>query len=116
MLARGESFAYDCIPEISDEFSGAYRETLAINEATGENHAYVELDYAQYLQTEEWREYRQAVLDRQENGCATCERDATHCHHRTYRHIGWEADADCVGLCVDCHGKQHKKRTRQRRK
>jgi len=63
--------------------------------------------YSEYLASEDWREYRAAIIARQRGKCATCPRDATHCHHRTYEHLGWEADDDCVGLCADCHRSYH---------
>lgn len=97
--AAGLDFAGDDIPIIDQD-------------GTGEDG---HLTYPEYLQTPEWREYREGVLKQRNGKCTTCERDATHAHHRTYLHIGWEADEDCVGLCPDCHKKMHGRRARRRR-
>lgn len=86
-------FAYDQIPEVGSDLGA-------------------EITYTEYLATPEWREYRAAILARQGGVCATCPRDATHCHHRSYSSLGWEADGDCVGLCPDCHARHHGKRRR----
>lgn len=92
-------FAMDTVPEIGDEHAGSL--------AAGEGHMH--LSYGEYLTTSNWLEYRAAIFARQGGKCATCPRDATHCHHRTYEHLGWEADEDCVGLCPDCHRKLHQR-------
>lgn len=98
--ADGNEFARDLIPIIDRDGSEGDPEWMT---------------YPEYLETDEWREYRQGVLDRQNRECATCERDATHTHHRTYKNIGWEADNDCVGLCQECHKKMHGRRRRRKR-
>lgn len=94
-------FADQMEPHISDEYVGCLADALAHGDAL------TAMTYEDYLTTDGWLEYRAAVFARQGGKCATCPRDATHCHHRTYERVGWEADDDCVGLCRDCHAKLH---------
>lgn len=63
--------------------------------------------YAAYLTGSAWQQFRRAVFARQGGECATCPKEATHCHHRTYARCGFERDNDCVGLCAECHAKLH---------
>lgn len=115
-IVEGSEFAFDYIPRIADDLSVVHREMVAINAVTGEDHAYVDLPYADYLLTDEWREFRQGILLRHDGCCVVCARKATHCHHRTYVNIGWEADGDCVAICRGCHGRHHGKTTKGRRR
>ena len=60
--------------------------------------------YKEYLQSDEWKEIRNAVLARDKNECLACGGRATCVHHtnysgRSFREMG-EAH---VSLCHSCH-------------
>jgi hypothetical protein len=64
--------------------------------------------YAEYLQSDEWRERRALVLERAEGLCEGCrEKPATQVHHLTYDHIFNELLFELVAVCDDCHEHIH---------
>ena len=63
--------------------------------------------YAAYLQSEHWVEFRQYVLDWWKHRCCLCSGKATEVHHNTYDRIGAEDFIDCVPLCRTCHMRVH---------
>lgn len=64
--------------------------------------------YNAYLQTQEWRTKREAVLRRGNGVCEGCGRSmAEHVHHRTYENLGDEFLFELVALCRNCHQKIH---------
>lgn len=64
-------------------------------------------EYDEYLKSDRWQVFRQAVIKNQHGHCALCMDDATHVHHRTYRRCGIERNEDCVALCRRCHDALH---------
>jgi len=65
-------------------------------------------EYADYLNSPEWKTRRDAVMDRCDGVCEGCrQRNADDVHHLTYRHIGREFLFQLVGLCRDCHTRWH---------
>lgn len=62
-----------------------------------------EFRYADYLQSEQWKE--RARRERRFNpNCSMCNRKGElHVHHRTYVRVGNEAQGDLIVLCDDCH-------------
>lgn len=65
-------------------------------------------EYADYLNSAEWRERRDAVMDRCDGICEGCRKQsASDVHHLTYKHIGNEFLFELVGLCRDCHTRWH---------
>lgn len=67
-----------------------------------------ERDYAQYLQSPEWKAKRQLVLQRSGGKCEGCwSADATQVHHLTYEHIYNEFLWELVAICNECHRRAH---------
>lgn len=65
-------------------------------------------DYAKYLNSAEWREKRDAVIDRCGGVCEGCRKQsASDVHHLSYRNIHREFLFELVGLCRDCHERWH---------
>lgn len=68
------------------------------------------MEYAEYLQTPEWRSKRQWALERAGNRCQVCNcTGEMHVHHRTYENLGHEQPGDLTVLCRACHGLYHEK-------
>ena len=63
------------------------------------------MTYAEYLQTDHWRETRAAALECAGGRCALCDRTGLplDVHHRTYQRIGEELPEDLAVLHNDCH-------------
>lgn len=60
--------------------------------------------YALYLQSPEWSDKRQKVLQRAQGLCEAClGEDATEVHHLTYDHVFDEPLFDLVAVCGRCH-------------
>lgn len=53
----------------------------------------------------DWREKRQAAVDRQHGKCAGCGRDdlPLQGHHLSYRNLGKERWHDLIAVCAACH-------------
>lgn len=66
------------------------------------------ISYHEYLKTDQWREKRRLVIQRESNLCEGC-RSAPidEVHHRTYANVGDELLFQLVGLCRPCHIKCH---------
>lgn len=65
-------------------------------------------EYALYLQTGEWKERRQRVLQRERYICQGCLSErATQVHHTTYEHLGAELLFQLIALCDACHRRIH---------
>ena len=68
------------------------------------------MTYAEYLQTDRWRETRAAAIAGAPR-CALCPREfanvcsgpGPHVHHRDYSRLGEELPEDLVVLCDRCH-------------
>ena len=70
----------------------------------------MQFEYGQYLQTEEWRQIRNKILERDGRLCRGClVKIATCVHHLTYDNVGDELCFQLVSLCDDCHNKAHNK-------
>ena len=65
----------------------------------------------EYLQTSQWKNIRQKVLQRDNFLCQGClENRATEVHHLTYAHHKNELMFELISVCYDCHhNKIHKK-------
>jgi hypothetical protein len=60
--------------------------------------------YEDYLQTPEWADKRQRVLEREGGLCEGCrKRPATQVHHETYRNLGNEPLFELRAVCRVCH-------------
>ncbi len=68
------------------------------------------MPYQEYLQTPEWRQKREQVLERDNYCCRVCNSDERlHVHHRTYARRGNEDLEDLTTLCEECHERFHEK-------
>jgi hypothetical protein len=66
------------------------------------------MPYADYLQTEHWKERRQEALRRAKWRCQLCNaQDVLNVHHRTYERRGCERPDDLIALCRSCHEHFH---------
>lgn len=66
--------------------------------------------YQEYLRSEEWKEKRQIILERDQRWCQLCgDEDDLRVHHLTYNRVGGEALFDLVTLCSHCHANEHGK-------
>lgn len=67
-------------------------------------------DYHQYLQSDAWKQKRQAILIRDSYLCQGClHRRAVDVHHTTYSHIFRELMFQLISLCRQCHDAVHDK-------
>ena len=58
--------------------------------------------YDEYLKSPEWLAKRRDVLKRCRNVCERCGQDeATHIHHKSYKHFGNEPLEDLLGVCEE---------------
>lgn len=64
-------------------------------------------EYVSYLQTDAWRERRARTLMLAGGSCQRCGARASDAHHRHYRTLGRERDADLEALCPGCHRRAH---------
>ncbi len=68
-------------------------------------------DYRQYLETATWKARRAVALKAAKHRCEVCNSpDRLEVHHRTYRRLGEERDADLIVLCHGCHELFHRHR------
>jgi 5-methylcytosine-specific restriction endonuclease McrA len=71
-------------------------------------------DYAEFLQTEEWKWLRNLIMDMNNGSCILCKKRAHHIHHRTYQ-FGWLPEMEIKPpkeqvlwpLCRVCHMIEH---------
>jgi hypothetical protein len=67
-------------------------------------------EYQIYLNSPEWRDLRQRVMERAGNLCEGCHRrQATEVHHLTYERFKREMMFDLVAVCRRCHAQIHHK-------
>lgn len=65
--------------------------------------------YGLYLQSDEWRDKRGAILERDNYQCRICgDTNNLEVHHLTYDRVYNESDYDLVTVCADCHEIIHK--------
>ena len=66
------------------------------------------LQYATYLESDEWAEKSRAVIDAAGGICSFCaSRPATQAHHLTYERVGVEELQDLAAVCRSCHVSVH---------
>ena len=69
-----------------------------------------EMEYADYLETPEWKDRAALCKERYADRCAlSADHSADHAHHRTYERRGREHSSDLVPLCSKCHSLFHGK-------
>lgn len=62
-------------------------------------------EYRKYIQSDEWKQRRNARLALDGYKCQVCGREATEVHHLTYDNFRREEMPDLVSLCTRCHMK-----------
>ncbi len=67
------------------------------------------MDYAEYLQSPEWRAKADAAMRRARGFCERCGRPAQEVHHKTYERLFCERDDDLEALCAPCHRMEHRR-------
>lgn len=66
------------------------------------------LSYAEYLKTDHWLDFRDAMLHGKDCRCQHCETtEGLQIHHLTYDYLGRERPSDVLVLCGDCHRTWH---------
>ncbi len=66
------------------------------------------MPYAEYLQSDEWRERRRVTITAAGHRCQNCgKHDDLQVHHLTYERRGAEHPDDLRVLCSDCHQNTH---------
>ena len=69
-----------------------------------------EIDYNQYLKSEEWQARRRTALQKADGHCMICGRQRKlQVHHNSYMRLGDERESDLIVLCAGCHKDYHKK-------
>ena len=67
----------------------------------------VQIDYKEYIRSQEWRAKATAAKDRADWRCQVCNKHKDQvtldAHHRTYERLGDERPEDITVLCRDCH-------------
>jgi hypothetical protein len=60
--------------------------------------------YEEYIASQEWKQKRQVVLERDKFTCQTClSQNNPEVHHKTYENFGNEFLEDLITLCTGCH-------------
>ena len=59
--------------------------------------------YSDYMSSDEWRNTRMPILERDSYKCRICGSNAEEVHHLTYAHFEKEFDFELVSLCKHCH-------------
>lgn len=86
------------------------QQTLAIESGT-------DATYSSYLATDEWKQKRKLILERDKyicQGCLTAE--AEEVHHLSYDDVPNELMFDLVSLCRNCHERVHRRKIAKLRK
>lgn len=64
--------------------------------------------YTEYLQSQEWWDRRNKVMERACGLCEGCrQREPVEVHHLTYEHVTQEFLWELVALCAPCHERIH---------
>jgi 5-methylcytosine-specific restriction endonuclease McrA len=112
-----EAPSLDTIPWLSSFTHRIYREQRSAVWRDKQNELYqdyanrqilTDMSYAEYLQSDAWKELRAKVLKRASHiceGCGTAE--AMQVHHLRYAHIGHEFLWELVAVCLACHERVH---------
>lgn len=68
----------------------------------------VRVNYRDYMHSDAWRRKARKVRKRAGYRCQNCGKKAPlEVHHKTYERLGHERMRDLIGLCPQCHRKQH---------
>lgn len=65
--------------------------------------------YVRYIKSAKWRKRRELYFQTHEKKCRACGSiNRIELHHKTYKNIRKERDADLAPLCYKCHNAIHK--------
>lgn len=65
--------------------------------------------YREYITSDRWKKRREDYFEKHARKCRACgSLKRIHLHHKTYRRLGEERDADLVPLCHVCHTTLHR--------
>jgi len=65
--------------------------------------------YREYITSDEWKKRKERYFENHVRRCRACgSAKRIHLHHKTYRRLGQERDADLVPLCHLCHSALHR--------
>ena len=65
--------------------------------------------YREYITSDLWKKRKQNYFKTHDRKCKACgSLKRIHLHHKTYRRLGEERDADLVPLCHVCHTSLHR--------
>lgn len=65
--------------------------------------------YNVYLASNEWKNIRIKIFERDSNLCQICKiKPAEQVHHTTYKNVFKEKLEDLIAVCTECHEKHHK--------
>ena len=74
-------------------------------------------DYNKYLQSKEWQQLKQKLIDKRGRTCQCCGKDLTNqtvdVHHLTYKNIFREKEEDLQLVCRPCHTVLHPEKKRR---
>ena len=102
--------------DLEEIFKRALDEPRRLAEiATYQKHLLIQQEearrYENYLQSPQWRQKRQIVLERDNHRCQGCgQQRATQVHHRTYHNIYREFLFELISVCDECHARLHENR------
>ena len=70
---------------------------------------HTEMDYREYLRSDEWDFRSGSFIDRAGGCCQDCGAHRNlHVHHKHYRTLGEERYSDVEVLCQSCHKRRHR--------
>ena len=111
-----ESEIKSCVPNISEENKELlrleFRKRLNLYKSYTTKSKTFWSRYNAYLQSKEWREFRQTVFKRDSGKCLLCGEKANHVHHVSYGFFikyGNSKRLECASLCKSCHEKIHQR-------
>mgnify|MGYP001558105969 CR=1 FL=1 len=73
------------------------------------------IPYVEYLKTSWWRSKRRQKMELTHWTCERCGKRATQVHHKHYRTLWQEKNADLVSICQACHEHEHEEAIQARR-
>lgn len=90
---------------LNEQFEKYQKRYIALRQIEQEKDKKIWFDkHNEYLNSMEWKEKRDEVLNRDGHLCQAClKRKATQVHHINYKHWGNEPLFDLISVCDSCH-------------
>lgn len=112
-VSRCKESNYTCFSEEQYQLSEMDISWPDVNKWLYEDSTDFKTVYDLYLNSEEWRVKRSAVLERDKHICQSClSAEATQVHHTNYDAVFDESLLDLVSVCSECHTKIHEYKAR----